>query len=145
MSQANVDLVLKVQPDPDVDVAQAFRDDETWAAWVETNAPFMHPDCEFAFPGLLGGGKTYTGPEGMRAAWVDWLTAWTSYRVEVSEAIDCGERVLTLYDAFAVPQGSTAEVKLSGADVWTVRDGKIAQWEGYGSHAKGRKVVGLER
>ena len=36
MSQANVDLVLKVQPDPDVDVAQAFRDDETWAAWVET-------------------------------------------------------------------------------------------------------------
>ena len=104
----------------------------------------MHPDCEFAFPGLLGGGKTYTGLEGGRAAWVNWLTAWTSYRVEVSEAIDCGERVLVLYDAFAVPQRSTAEVKLSGADVWTVRDGKIARWEGYGSHAKGRKVVGLE-
>jgi hypothetical protein len=143
VSQENVEIVLSVRPDPDVDLARVFRDDETWAAWVETCAPFMHPDFEFAFPGLLGGGKTYTG-QGIRAAWVDWLTPWTSYRVEISEAIDCGERVLVLYDAFAVPQGSTAEVKFGGADVFTVRDGKIARWEGYGSHAKGRKVVGLE-
>jgi ketosteroid isomerase-like protein len=144
MSQANVDLVLGLQPDPGVDVAQVFRDDETYAARVETHGRLYHPDCEFAFPGLLGGGKTYTGLEGGRTAWVDWLTAWRSYRVEISEVIDCGERVLVLYHAFAVPQGSTAEVKFGGADVWTVRDGKIARWEGYGSHAKGRKVVGLE-
>jgi ketosteroid isomerase-like protein len=144
VSQENVDLVTSLQPDSDEDVAQVFRDDKTYAAWVETHAALYHPDCEFAFPGLLGAGKTYTGLEGGRAVWVDWLTPWTSYRVEVSETIDCGERVLALYDAFAVPQGSTAEVKLSGADVWTVRDGKIARWEGYGSHAKGRKVVGLE-
>ena len=117
MSQANVDLVLKVQPDPDVDVAQAFRDDETWAAWVETNAPFMHPDCEFAFPGLLGGGQTYTGLEGARAAWVDWLTPWESYRIELEQGLDCGDRVVTLYDVFASPAGSTREVKVSGADV----------------------------
>jgi ketosteroid isomerase-like protein len=103
-----------------------------------------HPDCEFAFPGLLGGGKTYTGLEGGRAAWVDWLTPWESYRIELEQGLDCGDRVVTFYDVFASPAGSTREVKLSGADVWTVRDGKIARWEAYPNRRAALKAVGLE-
>jgi ketosteroid isomerase-like protein len=138
-----VDLVLGLQPDPDVDVAQVLRDDEARAAWVEAHAPFIHPDCEVAFPDLLGGGETHTGMDGWVEAWSSWLAALDTYRITLAEAIDCGDQVVTCYEVLARPKGSTGEVKLNGADVWTVGDGRIARWEAYGSRKRALKVMGL--
>jgi ketosteroid isomerase-like protein len=104
----------------------------------------IHEDFEGVFTNLLGGGETFKGLDGMRTAWLDWLTPWESYRIELEQGLDCGDRVVTFYDVFASPAGSTREVKLSGADVWTVRDGKIARWEAYPSRRAALKAVGLE-
>jgi hypothetical protein len=62
---------------------------------AEAVAPFVHAGAETARPGLPGG-KTYTGLDGFRESWLDWLAPWAEYRTEVKEAIDCGERVLLL-------------------------------------------------
>ena len=43
-----------------------------------------------------------------------------------------------------VASGSTREVKLSGADVWTVREGKIARIEFFSHRSEALKAVGLE-
>ncbi len=51
---------------------------------------------------------------------------------------------MTFYDVFATPRGSTHEVKLTGADVWTLRDGKITRWEGFPSRRDALRAVGLE-
>jgi ketosteroid isomerase-like protein len=145
VSKENVELVLGLPTlEPGVDAAQVLRDADLWAQWAQAVAPFIHEDFEGAFTNLLGGGETFKGLDEMRAAWLDWLTPWESYRIELEQGLDCGDRVVTFYDVFASPAGSTREVKLSGADVWTVRDGKIARWEAYPSRRAALKAVGLE-
>jgi hypothetical protein len=146
MSQENVDFVLKfIQPESDVDFGPLFRDDETWAAFVEVIRPLYDPNCTFLARGLPGGERTYVGLDGLRAAWLDWLTPWTTYRAEVVWAVDLGERVLLLYHSFGRPAGSTVEVKDELASVWTVRDGKVAYAEFHATtHAEALAAVGLK-
>jgi ketosteroid isomerase-like protein len=145
MSQENVDFVLKfIQPGPDVDFVPLFHDDETWAAFVETVGPLHHPDFNFLVRGLPGGERAYVGLDDLRAAWLDWLAPWATYRAEVEETVDLGERVLLLYHSFGRLEGSTEEVIDELASVWTVRDGKIANVEFYATtHAEALKAVGL--
>jgi ketosteroid isomerase-like protein len=107
-------------------------------------APLFHEDFEGAFPNLLGGGETFKGLDEMRTASLNWLTPRESYRIEFERGLDCGDRVVTFYDAFASPAGSSREGKLSGADVWSVRGGKIARWDAYPSRRAALKAVGLE-
>jgi hypothetical protein len=142
---SNVELVLGWPLlQPGVDIAQVTRDPDLSAHLAQAYAPFFHEALEGAFTNLLGGGETFKGLHEMRTAWLDWLTPWGSYRMELEQGLDCGDRVVTFYDVFASPAGSTRQVKLSGADVWTVRDGKIARWEAYPSRRAALKVVGLE-
>ena len=145
MSVENVELVMGLPGFArDFDLAAALRDADSRAKWVESRAPFFHKDCEMVFTGLIGGGETHTGVDGAVAAWSNWLAAWATYRVTLVEAIDCGDQVVVCYEVLARPKGSTGEVKLNGADVWTVRDGKIARWEAYPSRRAALKAVGLE-
>jgi ketosteroid isomerase-like protein len=142
MSEANVALVVGLQPDADLDVAQLFRDDDLWAALMETVAPFFHPDCETVGT-LFGIRRTYIGVEGLRSGLRDWMTPWATYRQNVEEAIDLGDRVLLLMRDSGRREGSTREVKGSDAAVWTVRDGKIARIEFYVHRREALEAVGL--
>jgi hypothetical protein len=112
MSQESVELVMGLQRAPDDDFAQLIRDDEMWAQLAEAVAPFVHAEAETARPGLPGG-RTYTGLDGFRESWLDWLAPYAEYRTEVEEAIDCGERVLLLQSSSGRLEGSTKEVKLA--------------------------------
>jgi ketosteroid isomerase-like protein len=145
MSRENVELVLgSIQPGPDVDFVPLFRDDAVWAAAVEATAPLFHTDFEIVARDMPGGDKAYTGLDGMKAVWLDWLTPWATYRAEVKEAIDLGERVLLLYHSFGRLEGSTTEVKDELASLWTVHDGRIAAVEFYAtSHAEALEALGL--
>ena len=142
MSQQNVDLVMALQRTPDDDFVQLIRDDEKWARLAAAVAPYVHADAETVRPGLPGG-KTYTGLDGFRDSWLDWLAPWAEYRTEVNEAIDCGERVLLLQSSRGRLEGSTKEVRLAPAVVYTVRDGKIARFEPYADPADALEAVGL--
>ena len=143
MSEENVELVLRVQPASDADVVQLLRDDLMWAALSEATAPFIHPEAEFIRVGLPDA-RTYTGIDGFRAGYLDWLAPWVSYRVETDEVIDCGNRVLVLNHGFGCLKGSTQEVKGNTAAIYTVRDGKLARCEIYDDRAEALKAVGLE-
>ncbi len=142
MSQDNVELVLRAYPPPDMDVAALVRDDESWARWRDAVAVLYVRAVESVWPGLPGGARTFTGLDGMRAALLDWTAPWEAYRVEVDEAIDCGERVLLISPSFGRLAGSTQEITLEGANVWTVCDGKITRTY-HSSRADALRVVGL--
>jgi ketosteroid isomerase-like protein len=142
MSEENVELVMALQRGREEDFVQLIRDDEKWAQLAEAVAPFVHADAETVRPGLPGG-KTYTGLDGFRESWLDWLAPWAQYRTEVKKAIDCGERVLLLQSSSGRLAGSTKEVKLAPAVVYTVRDGKIARFEPYANPADALEAVGL--
>jgi ketosteroid isomerase-like protein len=142
VSQENVDLVLALQRAPGEDFVRLIRDDEMWARLAEAVAPFVHADAEVVRPGLPGG-KTYIGLDGFRESWLDWLAPYAEYRTELEEAIDCGDQVLLLQSSSGRLAGSTKEVKLAPAVVYTVRDGKIARFEPYADRAQALEAVGL--
>jgi ketosteroid isomerase-like protein len=142
MSQANVDLVLALQPGPDEDLVPLVRDEAVSAAWQEAVATYFHADFECAHR-LLGAERTYTGMDGRRESWRDWLAQWATYRVEVEEAIDCGNRVPMLVYDFGRREASAPEVKSRNAAIWTVRDGKVARAEFYADRARALEAVGL--
>jgi ketosteroid isomerase-like protein len=143
MSRENVKLVRQLFAG-ESDMAAAMRDADSLAKWGEALAPLFHEDFEMVFPGLIGDGQTHVGIDGFVAAWSNWLSAWATYRVIPAEVIDCGDQVVACYEVLAGPKGSAGQVKLNGADVLTVRGGRIARWEAYGSRKKALKAVGLE-
>src|SRR5271157_3775181 len=143
MSQENVELVKNLQPAPDVDMAELFRSDDMWSELMEALTPFYDPDFESVRLGLPDG-KTYAGLNGLRDIWREWIAPWTTYRVEIEDAIDLGDRVLVLARAFGRLEGSRAVVQNTVAAVWTVREGKIARTEFYLDRAEALKAVGLD-
>jgi ketosteroid isomerase-like protein len=144
MSQENVEVVLGLYPAGDVNLAGFWSDDGAWAAFVEAFGHFFHPDFETSTSTpIYGWTEPYIGLDGLRTFWLDWLAPWATYRTEIEEAIDCGDRVLVLVDNFGRLAASAQEVKLVSASIWTVRDGMIARIEGYVDPADGLKAVGL--
>ena len=140
---ANVELVVGLQPAPDVDLAQLFRDEKLWVELTEAVADFVQPDFECGFC-RFDTVETYVGLDGLRALWLEWLTPWATYRTEIENAIDCGDRVLLLFHDFGRRKESTEEVRGTVAAIWTVRDGKIDRADFYPTRDDALKAVGLE-
>src|SRR5271166_2527875 len=103
-----------------VDYVCVFRDDATWAALAEATAHFYHEDVECRMV-RFDGEATYKGLESLRAAWLDWLTPWASYRVEIHDVVDLGDRVLVPAYNLGRLHGSTEEIRMDGAAVLTLR------------------------
>jgi ketosteroid isomerase-like protein len=143
MSQENVEIVMGLLPAPEVDFVPLFRDDRKAASSAEAIAHLLDQEFEVAIRGMPDGEKTYAGLDGLREFWLDWLAPWTTYRQEVEEAIDLGDRVLLIIHDFGRSEGSTQEVKGETAGLWSVRDGRIARAEFYLSHAAALEALGL--
>jgi|SRR5450631_2041706 ketosteroid isomerase-like protein len=136
MSQENVELVVALHR---TDLGRVYREDAVWAAWSASLAP------DFAHVAVNGidGTTVATDAEGMRRAWLSWVAPFVTYRQEVEEAIDCGDRVVVHVNHFGRVETGTGEVKLSGAGIWTVRDGKVVRLESYSDRSEALKAVGL--
>ena len=98
MSAENVELVRSLLPPPDVDVKALVNDD---AAALRQREAVEHlydrgVQCTMRFPGMAP--VTYPGGiDGLREAWRDWLNHGSSYRVEIDDVLDGGERVLVVH------------------------------------------------
>src|SRR6476661_1916465 len=116
MSQENVELVLGLQPAPDVDLARLFRDDTSWAGLTATLGPALTQDFECVTRGFPGNdGQISGGIAGMRAVWLEWLAPWESYRTEIEDAIDAGDKVVVLVRDYGLRAEETNEVMLTSA------------------------------
>ena len=123
MSAENVELVRSCQLGPDADVAVLVKDDEAAGRLGEAIGRLFAPSvqCTMRFPGVAP--VTYPrGLPGLRAAWLDWLRQWASYRVEIEDMIDCGDRVLVVNRVRARRRADAPEITLRRANVWTVHD-----------------------
>ena len=127
MSKENVELVTNLQPAADVDIAELFRNDDIWSALADAIAPFFRPDFESVAPGVPGTERVHVGLDGLRAAWLEWIEPWLTYRTEIEQVIDAGDRVLLLTHDYGRREGVAQEVKVDGSAVWTVGNGKIVR------------------
>ena len=143
MSQENVDLVTNLQPAPDVDMAELLRRDDSWSALVAAVAPFFHADFETVPPGVPGTENVHIGFDGLREAWLGWMEPWLTYRTEIKQSIDAGDRVLLLTQDYGRREGVAEEVKIDGSAVWTVSEGKVVRAEFFADRADAFKAAGL--
>jgi ketosteroid isomerase-like protein len=141
MSEENVELVRRLQVAPDMDLVALFRDDAMTESLIETVAPLFDPGFECVL--VLPGAREHTGLPGLRTAWLEWLEPWESYRVEIEDVIDAGDAAVVLTRDYGRRPGMEAEVRLLGAAVWTVRDGKIVRAEFYGDRTAALEAAGL--
>jgi ketosteroid isomerase-like protein len=144
MSHRNVELVRSVLPGPDTDMLALWGDDSASGELMQAWAPLLDP--HFVSVKHLPGAEpdTAQGLHGLRAGWLDWLAPWASYRTEIEEMIDLGDRIVSVICDYGRREPDAREVALKSAVVWTVRGGRIVRAEFYpGGRAEALKAAGL--
>jgi ketosteroid isomerase-like protein len=133
MSPANLDLVRSIYAD--------------WERGDYSNAEWADPDIEFVLADGIDPGQ-WTGRAAMWEAWGGRLSAWEQHRAQVDEyrVLD-DERVLAVFHVAA--HGKTSGVDLgqmrsTGANVFHVRDGKVAKLVVYLDRDRALADLGLE-
>ena len=138
MSQENVEIVRQLQPGPQVNLVELFEaggDDAAVDAATAAVAPAFTDDFVCIFHSLSE--KARPGVRGLRECWLDWLAPWESYRAEIDELRDAGDRVLVLSRDFGRRPGMDREVGFHGCSVWTVRESRIARAEFFAADRAG--------
>ena len=143
MSQENVEIVQALIPPPETDVASLLRDDSLFEQTRAALEPLIHPDVESVAIWQGGSQTTHVGVDGFRKLWLDWLEPWASYRVQVDEVIDAGDRVVVLIRDRARRHDTEAEVELISGSVWELRDGKVVRVEFCASRDEALEAAGL--
>jgi ketosteroid isomerase-like protein len=142
VSRENVELVVGLYQPSGVDYVPLYRDDGLWAEQAEALAPFVHADFECVWY-QFGSEKRYAGLDGLRDFMRDWTSPWVTYRIEIEEVIDLGERVLVLNHDWGRREGSSAEVRGDLGVIWTIRDGKVARLDVPSTRAEVLEAAGL--
>jgi hypothetical protein len=141
--EANADLLRALLPDPATDVTQLFRDEAWFAATADAVAELFDPAVE-SVPAWRGAGATYSGIDGFREMWLDWLEPWASYHVQVDELFEVGDSVVVLVRDRARRHGMDVEVELISGSVWTFGNGKIVRVQFHANREELREAVGLD-
>ena len=142
MSQENVELVVGLYQPSDVDYVPLYRDDSLWTEFAGALAAYFHADFECVWD-QFGSEKRYAGLDGLRDFMRDWTAPWLTYRIEIEEVIDLGERVLVLNHDWGRREGSTGEVRGDLGVIWTICDGKVARLDVPSTRAEVLKAAGL--
>ena len=106
------------------------------------------PDIEWEWSAsmmdVVGGQRTtYRGLEGVESATRDWLETWDWFWTEAEELIPAGDRVVALVRRHGRAKGSTFDIEMTAADIWTMRDGKAIQYKAFDDRGEALETVGL--
>jgi len=119
---------------------------DRWGRGDFTTREAFDPEVEFARVGtvVVGGPGRWRGADEMWRVVVDWLRDWEEVRFEAEEFLDLGDRVLVLVRQIGRGTRSGLPLETEQADLFTLRDGKIVQWESYWNRAEAMRATGLE-
>src|SRR4029453_6643255 len=140
MSQENVDLVARL--------LEMFARREHEAVFE-----FYDPDIEWdatnlgegTISGLADLQAIYHGHDGVRAYWRRWLQAWADIEFEVHDVLDAGDDVVALIRnqrQWGRHSGTPTYMPPNGL-VFTIRDGKVVRWRGFGDERSALEAAGL--
>jgi len=132
MSAESVRVVRRIQDALGTDDVVAALDDQARDREIRVVfADLAEPDFEVAMmgPDYLPAAAEATGPDGFTAVWTDWASAFASFRIEVEDMIDAGEKVVSLVRLVARTRTGDVPIEETAAAVWTVRNGKLARVE----------------
>jgi ketosteroid isomerase-like protein len=142
MSQENVEIVKSFHPGDGTDLVALLHDQAAFQVVASAVEPFLEPDFTLETR-MLGLRETYTGLEGLRQAWLDWLEPWSSYFDELEDTVDLGDRVMLVGHHRGKRRDSEAEVEMFAAAIYTVKDGKVSHVVYYADRAEAYEAAGL--
>lgn len=144
MSKENVELVQFLQP-TGIDLVEVFSEGFEAQAAIDPDSEFFQRDLEVQFiaRGDKLEGTVYRGLEGMAQAWREWLEAWTSYRLEVDEFVDAGDKVVVLVRVAARTVRDDVLMHHTPGAVYTIRDGKVASIRFYLDRSEALEAAGV--
>ena len=126
MSQENVEIVRR---------CYAALDRRDWEGlWREA-----HPDFELHTQ-LQG---SYRSPDEAQRFAEDRFAAFESFSTEPEEFFETDDQVVVFVIQRARPKGSSAEITIKVADVWTIRDGKVLTLETFPQREEALEATGL--
>jgi hypothetical protein len=151
MSQENVATARSLYPGAG-DLVAAFAD----LKLLQRFRGLIHPDFEAVFearsipmgPASIGetGQPTLRGFDALVTAWREWLSAWETWFVTPTEFVDVDEeRVLVLMDVRARSKTHRVEMPLEGANLLTIRDGRLVRLEMFLDEDEAREAAGLSK
>jgi hypothetical protein len=128
------------------DVVAGLDDDEATLRVVEVLAELAEPGFEVVMigPAYASAVIEASGLEGFRAAWLEWTSAFESYRIDLERMIDAGDRVVSLVNMVGRTKTGGVEVQAPGAAVWTVVDGRVRQVEFHLDRDAALRSAGLD-
>ena len=103
---------------------------------------YFHPEIEFhAYPRSPEAG-VYHGKQ----AFQEYLkNVWDQYerlRIEVEELLDAGDQVVAVITLHAVPKRGQNEITVHIAEVFTIRDGLLAEQRAYSTRNEALEAAG---
>jgi ketosteroid isomerase-like protein len=149
MSKQNLELIRGLYAGSPSDWVAAFADESFMQAWESALESLLDAEFELRFitdgtpAGLPGLEETYRGIEGFKLAYRNWLQTWETYRAELDELIDLGDRIVALSHWGGRTKTGRVELFQPGAEVWTVRDGKVRKLESYMDRNRALEATGL--
>jgi ketosteroid isomerase-like protein len=151
MSEENVELAKALLPAP-LDLTAAFASPEAIDAMRAHYEPFVQADFATihdprAVPMGIGTpkqGGTARGFDGFIALWRDFLSAWESWEVTPTDFVDVDEeRVLVFMTFVGRSKTHGVDLSLDGANLMTMRDGKLARLEMFFNRESGVAAAGI--
>ena len=127
-SQGNT-AVSASETTPNVAVIRGFND-ALARGDVAGMLDFLDPQVEWRAPESVPWGGTFRGYEGFREFLGKLLDQPAEFRRELLEYLDAGDRVVVLLRQMGRPKGGDTEYDVPEVHVWTVRHGKIVDFEG---------------
>ena len=92
---------------------------------------------------FLGTAGTFHGYDGLVRSARELFETFRDLHWVPKELIDGGDHVVATFEARAVGKHSNVEVKVTGAHLWTLRDGRVVTWQVYLDANQALEAVGL--
>jgi uncharacterized protein len=98
---------------------------------IQTVLSLMDPEVETRLDTAVPDWEPRYGRDGFLKAIETWLAPWETYRIELHEVVDAGERVLAVFRELGRNKGAGHDVEQVGFHLWTFRDGKAVRFDGF--------------
>jgi uncharacterized protein len=131
MSQENVEIVRRGY--------EAFDRGD-----IQTVLSLIDSEIEIRVDRAFPEWEPFYGRDGFMSFMQAWLEPWESYRIEIDELIDVGERVLVVLREFGRRKDTGFEVEQRSYHVWTLKDGRAVRHDSFFERSNALEAAGIE-
>jgi uncharacterized protein len=104
---------------------------------------YVHPEIEFHTYAQSPEAGIYRGKEALISYNEHLFSQFEDVRFELDELLDAGDQVVVVHTQHAVPKGGDQEMSVHVIEVWTVRDGLLAERRSYETREAALEAAGL--